>query len=59
MLWIQERVEDGELEMVKVKWEENPADLMTKHLGKKVIHTHMGALSQEVAAGRAKASLKV
>ncbi len=32
MLWIQEKVEDGEMEVLKVKGDENPADLMTKHL---------------------------
>ena len=59
MLWIQERVEDGDLEVAKVKGTENPADLMTKHLSKAVITTHLGGLRQEVQGGRADASLKV
>jgi len=31
-LWIQQRVRDGSVELRKVKGEENPADLFTKHL---------------------------
>ena len=31
-LWIQQRVRDGSVELCKVKGEENPADLFTKHL---------------------------
>jgi hypothetical protein len=31
-LWIQQRVRDGSIELRKVKGEENPADLFTKHL---------------------------
>ena len=33
LLWIQERVHAGDLQIVKVAGTENPADLMTKHLG--------------------------
>ena len=31
-MWIQQRVRDGSVELCKVKGEENPADLFTKHL---------------------------
>jgi hypothetical protein len=31
-LWIQQRVRDGTLKLYKVRGEENPADLFTKHL---------------------------
>ena len=31
-MWIQQRVGDGSVELCKVKGEENPADLVTKHL---------------------------
>ena len=30
-LWIQQRVRDGSVELMKVKGQENPADLFTKH----------------------------
>ena len=59
MLWIQEKVEQGELKVDKVKGTENPGDLMTKHLSRKVIDVHMEALNQKVQEGRAGASLKV
>ena len=59
MLWIQEKVEEGELEVRKVLGEDNPADLMTKYLTRKVMDHHMGNISQEEADGRAKLSLKL
>ena len=31
-LWTQQRVRDGTIELVKVRGEDNPADLFTKHL---------------------------
>ena len=31
-LWIQQRVRDGTIELVKVRGDDNPADLFTKHL---------------------------
>ena len=59
MLWIQEKVEEGELEVRKVLGENNPADLMTKYLTRKVMDHHMGAINQEEADGRLKLSLKL
>jgi hypothetical protein len=59
LLWIQEKSEEGELDFKKVAGEENPGDLMTKHLGQKVIDKHMKVLSQDFALGRAKTSLKI
>ena len=59
MHWIQERVEEGGLEVAKVKGKENPADLMTKHLTKGVMEGHLEGLKQELGGGRAGASLKL
>ena len=59
MLWVQERVEDGDLNIPKVKGEDNPADLMTKHLGQRVIHKHMEYLGQGSKDGRAGESLRI
>ena len=47
MLWIQERVEEGELQVVKVLGAENPADAMTKNLGGGKIEQLMEKMSQE------------
>jgi hypothetical protein len=59
MLWIQERVEDGDLKIDKVKGEENPADLMTKHVPVKKITQFMQDISQDFEGGRAEWSLKI
>ena len=59
MLWIQEKVEEGALEVRKVLGEDNPADLMTTYLTRKVMDHYMGAINQEEADGRAKLSLKL
>ena len=59
MLWVQERVEEGELDIAKVKGEDNPADLMTKNLGQRVIWKHMECLGQGSQEGRAGESLRI
>ena len=59
MLWIQERVETGDLEVAKVLGTENPADLMTKHMGTKLMEAHVRGLRQEIKYVRADAGLKV
>ena len=58
-MWIHEKVEEGELEVRKVLGEDNPADLMTKYLTRKVMDHHMKSINQEEADGRAKLSLKL
>ena len=45
-LWIQEKVEDGELQMQKVWGEENPADAMTKNVGGEKPRNLVNASSQ-------------
>ena len=59
MLWVQEKVEDGELQVVKVLGARNPADAMTKHLAGSRIDELMTMLSQEVRPGRADMSLRI
>ena len=58
-LWIQERVQEGDLQITKVDGTANPADLFTKHLGavkRDAFCHHMGLQHRQ---GRAKAGLKV
>jgi hypothetical protein len=43
-LWLQEEVLKGNVEVVKVKGTENPADLMTKYLTVKEIHSRLSYL---------------
>ena len=58
MLWIQERVEEGELQVVKVLGTENPADAMTKHLSGGKIKQLMEKMSQEWRTGRSDLSFR-
>ena len=56
LLWVQELVRSGALLVEKVPGEDNPADLMTKHLGADAISAHLVRLSCWEASGRAKAA---
>ena len=56
-LWIQERAEEGEIQVRKVKGDSNVADLMTKHLNEASMQKYMDMLSCESRAGRADTSL--
>jgi hypothetical protein len=59
LLWIQEAVRDGTLEVMKVLGTENPADLMTKHLGAEQITECLTRLSCWERDGRAQAAPRV
>ena len=59
LLWIQERIEDGDLAIEKVLGTNNPADLMTKNFTRSKIDQYMELLSQEFKDGRAEKSLRV
>ena len=53
-LWIQQRVRDRTIELVKVRGEENPADLFTKHLSSRErIHDLLDFFGCRYASGRA------
>ena len=54
LLWIQEHVRDGAVEVINVKGEDNAADLMTKHLSGDVIFGHLNRLGGEARQGRAR-----
>ena len=47
-LWVQEKVGNGDIRLVKVPGEENIADLLTKHLDR----THMDALMKKLSIQR-------
>ena len=51
-LWLHEKVSSKEIEMRKVKGEDNIADALTNHLGQRNIAKHMQATSQEIKDGR-------
>ena len=56
-LWIQERAEEGEIQVRKVRGDSNVADLMTKHLNEASMQKYMDMLGCESRAGRADTSL--
>jgi hypothetical protein len=58
-LWLQDTVRDGALKVKKVKGEENPADLMTKHVSAELIRRHCNCLGYEQQTDRAKSAPKL
>ena len=58
-LWIQEKLEEEELKMEKVQSEWNPADLLTKGLGREKIQRFVKMASQRLCDGCAERSLKL
>ena len=58
-LWVQEMAEQEELRFCKVKGEENPAYLGTKHLTRKKIDELTPKISLHEAEGRADLSLRI
>ena len=58
-LWIQEKIEQKELTVKKVSGLANPADMMTKHLGREKLETYMRTVGQEVREGRAEGALEL
>jgi hypothetical protein len=58
LLWVQELVRDGTIEVIKVAGTENPADLMTKHLAADLISAHLTRLDCFVREGRAEIAPK-
>ena len=51
-LWLQEKLADGDLEIAKVKGEDNPADALTKYLDQGKLARHMVLISAEVRGDR-------
>ena len=51
-LWLQEKVNNKEIEIRKVKGEDNIADALTKHLDQRHISRHMHDTRQRIQDGR-------
>ena len=56
--WIQEKVEDKELEVRKVKGDGNPADLLTKNVNREKVDKFSAASGVDFRGGRAEKSLE-
>ena len=52
-LWVQERLRNKQFALFKVRGEDNPADLMTKHLTRDKMLHHLKFLGAEFREGRA------
>ena len=52
-LWLQDKVRDGSLTVMKVPGQQNPADMLTKHVPAADVHRHMETLSMKVRNDRA------
>ena len=59
MLWIQEKVEEGELGVKKVRGEDNPSDILTKHVSASINDKHMAMMREHYQEGRAGGSFKL
>ena len=51
-LWLQQKVANGDLELIKVNGEDNLADALTKHLGAGDLQRHMVGAGLEERGGR-------
>ena len=58
-LWIQERVEERDLDVRNVEGENNPADLMTKNVDATKCERFTGMCGQECPKGKAEKSLEL
>ena len=59
LLWIQEKTEQGEIVVKKVKGASNPSDMMTKNVNREKMDKYMQMLRQRHVAGRASEGLCV
>jgi hypothetical protein len=53
LLWIQQKIKDGDLVVDKVLGTENPADCLTKHVDRATMLKHLVAMGLEYETGRA------
>ena len=51
-LWVQEKVSNGRIAIMKVKGENNIADVLTKHVDQDNIDRHLTGTRQRIAEGR-------
>jgi hypothetical protein len=51
-LWLQHKVAQKQVEVVKIRGEDNPADSLTKYLNHNGINKYMGLTNQVILVGR-------
>ena len=55
-LWIQDRLRKGDFSLTKVPGQENPADILTKHVPRDVMLRHMHSMGIRAEGGRAQSA---
>ena len=58
-LWIQEKTERGELDIQKIPGESNPADVLTKNVGREKLEKFTDMVGQKFQEGKAEKSLDI
>ena len=58
-LWVQDRLRSQDFELLKVAGHDNPADLLTKYLGKNLHEHHLNKLHLSFEAGRASSAAQI
>ena len=51
-LWLQDKVKQGRIKVMKVSGEDNVADTMTKHVGREIMCKHLLDTGQETSNDR-------
>ena len=55
-LWVQAKVRDKTIELVKVLGAENPADILTKYVDKGILNKMLAKLGMKIQGGRSNAA---
>ena len=55
-LWVQEKIRNGDIQLLKIDGKENPADLFTKYLPRPLLDKHLLRLGVQKEEGRADAA---
>ena len=55
-LWVQDRVRKKDLKLTKIPGADNPAYILTKHVGNDILRKHMRTMDIESETGRAKSA---
>ena len=58
-LWVQEKVRNDDVELLKVLGSENPADVFTKYVDHKTMEATLAEMHCEFREGRAKSAPKI
>ena len=59
ILWVQQNLREGDIEVEKVSTKSNPADVFTKHVPGEVVWRHLTRIGFESREGRAEAAVEL